>query len=224
MAERTPFNAIRSLYEKLTGQEPKDIFEKLLRDGLRQDIQPGRTQKARDWYRDKAKETQLEKGDVFKNVDRQSMPPKAGEMFMFGYLPKHIETLPYHDRLPCVIPFDRVKNGFIGLNMHYLPLPARAQLMDALYTVASDMDMTEETKINIRYQMIEGLARFRFAKPCIKHYLFDRVQTRFVKINSSEWDIALFLPLEQFAKGKGMPLKKNMVEAQRDSMNRIRGK
>ena len=224
MAERTPFNSIRSLYEKLTGTEPRDVFEKILREGLREDIQPGRTADARKWYRDKAKEEVVQKMDAFKNMDRQNLPATSGQMFMFGYFPKHHETLPYHDRLPCVIPFDRAKNGFIGLNFHYLPLPARAQLMDALYTVASDTDMTEETKINIRYAMIQGLARFKLAAPCIKHYLFDRVQTRYVKINSSEWDIALFLPFEQFAKGKGMALKQTMVEAQTDSMRKMRKK
>lgn len=224
MAERKPLNTIRNIFERITGREPKDVFERVLRDGMREKIQPGLTQEARKWYRDKAKETVVEKTEVFSNIERQDRPPRVGEMFMFGYMPKHHETLPYHDRLPLVVPFDRVKNGFIGLNLHYLPLPARAQLMDALYTVASDTDMTEETKLNIKYTMIQGLARFKLAQPCIKHYLFDRVQTRFVKINSTEWDIALFLPLEQFAKGKGMPLKKTMVEAQADSMRKIRKK
>ena len=44
-----------------------------------------------------------------------------GEMYMFYYDAKHKDTLPYWDRFPLVFPFSKVKDGFLGLNLHYLP-------------------------------------------------------------------------------------------------------
>jgi hypothetical protein len=40
------------------------------------------------------------------------------------------------------------------------------------------------------------------AKPCIKRYLFSHVQSRFLEITADEWDIAVMLPVESFAKAK----------------------
>lgn len=215
--------SIADLYRRLTGKERLNIFEQQVLAGLEQGVAPGRTQQAREWYRDQAKLiTRVPKEEIFRDIKRFEAAPRAGQMYTFAYMPKYHETLPYHDRMPLVIPFDRIPNGFAAINLHYLPLPARAALMDALYTLASDEDMTEETKINISYEMIRGLIRFKFAKPCIKKYLYGHVQSRFVKINSSEWDVALFLPTEQFAQGKGMPNVMSKAQAQQDSLGKAR--
>ena len=211
------------LYRTLTGKERLNVFQAQLLAGLKQGIVPGRAKEAREWYREQAKNFGVvQRDDVFRDIKRFEAAPRAGQMFIFKYMPKHADTLPYHDRMPLVIPFDTIKNGFIGINLHYLPLPARAALMDVLYTLASDEDMTEQTKINIAYGMIKGLIRFKFAKPCIKKYLYGHVQSRFVKINSSEWDVALFLPTEQFATGKGLANVQTKMQAQSDSLGKAR--
>ena len=48
-----------------------------------------------------------------------------GEMYLFFYDPKHKDTLPYYDRLPLVLPFRKVPDGFYGINLHYLPYMMR---------------------------------------------------------------------------------------------------
>jgi hypothetical protein len=37
-------------------------------------------------------------------------------------------------------------------------------------------------------------------KPCFKHYLNSNVKSRKLLIDSVEWDISLFLPLQRFQK------------------------
>lgn len=212
---------LRDLFLRLTGRDSLDLFEKVLMEGMQKNIAPGKTQQARDWFRSKAEELRLDPQDIFRIKERWTHAPRMGEMYMFQYFAKHHETLPYYDRLPCVIPIKTIPNGFVGINFHYLPLRARATLMDVLYSVASDTEMSDETKLNITYQMIDGLLRFDLARPCIKKYLYSQMQSRFVKINSSEWDIALFLPVEQFSKGKGLPSNSTKIQAQSDAMRKL---
>ena len=58
-----------------------------------------------------------------------------GQMFMFFYDPKNKQTLPYYDRFPLVFPIELYSDGFLGINLHYLPQKYRANLMDALYSI-----------------------------------------------------------------------------------------
>jgi hypothetical protein len=121
-------------------------------------------------------------------------------MYLFAYDPKTKEDLPYYDRFPLVFPFRRVPGGFYGINMHYLPPLLRAKLMDALYDTVNNDKMDETTRLRINYRILQSAAKFRFFEPCVKHYLNNHVKTRFLRVDPTQWDVALFLPLERFAK------------------------
>ena len=86
----------------------------------------------------------------------------------------------------------------MGINLHYLPLNFRAQLMDALYDTASNEKYDETTRLKINYNILNGASKFRYFKPCVKHYLTSQLKSRFFYIYPSEWDVALFMPLERF--------------------------
>lgn len=176
------------------------LFDEILTKGVRAGQIPAREQKAREWYRDAAKdfkkinEGQLMRGDT----DRLRSRPSVGSMFMFYYDAKHKATLPYWDRFPLIFPFKQVKGGFMGINMHYLPHNHRAQLMDALYDLSTNERYDERTKLKLSYDVLNSASRFSAFKPCVKHYLTSQLKSRFLYIYPSEWDIALFLPLERF--------------------------
>jgi hypothetical protein len=176
------------------------IFDEILTKGVRSGQVPAREAKARDWYRDTAKtygrvnEGKLMKGDA----DRLSSRPLVGQMYMYFYEAKTKDTLPYFDRFPLVFPFAKVKGGFYGLNMHYIPLPLRAKLMDALYETANNSRYDESTKLKISYKILNGTSKYEEFKPCVKRYLTTQLRSKFMYIYPSEWDIALFLPTERF--------------------------
>jgi hypothetical protein len=179
------------------------VFDTILNQGVRGGQIPARTQEARDWYRNTAKtysnvtENQFLKGA---EATRFSNTPLVGQMYMFRYNAKWKDELPYWDKFPLVFPFKKIKGGFLGLNMHYLPLNYRAQLMDALYTVTNNQMYNETTKLKLSYDILNGVAKFKFFKPTIKHYLSDHLTSRFLYVYPAEWDMALFLPLEKFQK------------------------
>lgn len=177
------------------------VFDEILTRGIRSGQIPAREDRAREWYRDQASANRRlynDKSIMRSDPDRLTKRPKLGHMYMYYYEAKHKATLPYYDRLPLIFPFKKVRGGFYGINMHYLPLPYRAKLMDALYEVANNRRYDESTKLRISYDILNSTSRFRFFKPCVKRYLTSQMRSQFMYIYPSEWDIALFLPLERF--------------------------
>ena len=181
------------------------VFDDLLAKGVRAGEVPARTDGARDWYRDRARRTRISPQTLIKS-DRDRLTSKVliGKMYHFFYDPKHKKTLPYYDRFPLIFPFKKVRGGFLGINLHYLPLRLRAKLMDELYTLSRDKRYDENTRLRLSYNVLNGAAKYKYFKPCVKHYLTPHVKSRFLEIYAAEWDIALFPPTEKFVgAGKG---------------------
>ena len=181
------------------------VFDDLLAKGVRAGEIPARTDSARSWYRDRARTTRITPDRLIRS-DRERLTSRVmiGRMYHFFYDPKHKKTLPYYDRFPLIFPFKSVRGGFLGINLHYLPLRLRAKLMDELYGLAEDNRYDEDTRLKISYRVLNGASKYKYFKPCVKHYLTPHVKSRFLEVYAAEWDIALFLPTERFVgAGKG---------------------
>lgn len=121
-----------------------------------------------------------------------------GNLYMFFYSAKHKETLPYWDTFPMVFPFAKTDDGFIGLNMHYLPYQLRVVLLDRLMQFSNNKNMDKTTKIRYSWNLISGVSKFKAAQPCVKRYLNTHVKSTFKKVESSDWATAMLLPVESF--------------------------
>ena len=179
------------------------VFDDILLRGVRSGNIPARTDAAREWYRQQAKDTtrpQSRPEKMIKEMGKERARGRfeLGNMYMFNYDPKHKDTLPYYDRFPLIFPINRAKGGFMGINMHYLPPVLRAKLMDALYETSNNKYYDETTKLKLSYQTLAGASKFKEFKPCIKHYLTVQLRSRLIYISPTEWDVALFLPTARF--------------------------
>jgi hypothetical protein len=177
------------------------LFRQLQSDAFRAGVSP-RTQEARTWFRKKVKEL----GEINRNKllkDPLLDPRKrfrAGSMFMYFYDPKHRETLPYYDSFPLTIMIEPAKNGFYGLNLHYLSPMVRARFLDKLLETSNNNKFDETTRLKLKYEMLKGVKKFKEFQPCFKYYLTDHVESKIVLVEPPEWEIAIFLPTEQFRK------------------------
>ena len=180
-----------------------NIFDTVLDDGVRRGIIPAKTEAARKWYRDTAQEYKRYRGEVGlmrSNSNRLTKRIYPGRLYMYFYDAKTKADLPYWDRFPMVFPFRVESDRFWGINLHYLPLPFRAKLMDALYQTRTNSRYDETTRLRISYNILNSAAKYRFFKPCVKQYLYSQMKSQFFYIQPEEWDVALFLPLERFQK------------------------
>lgn len=180
---------------------PAYIFTDILSKATQQDIKVG-TQRARQFFRREAKSVRTTPSMVMRPDDRSKLTsrPTIGRMYFFNYDPKLKRQLPYYDRFPLIFMIGPAEGGFYGINLHYLAPTFRARLMDALYDTVTNQNYDESTRLKISYDILKKTSKFRYFKPCIKHYLANKVQGRFLEVSSNEWDIALFLPVERFEK------------------------
>lgn len=121
-----------------------------------------------------------------------------GNLYMFLYDPKLKATLPYYDRFPLVFPFRKVEGGFLGLNMHYLPYQMRVKLLDKLMNFKSNSKMDETTRLRYSWALIDGVARYAPAAPCVKHYLTAHLRSPMRQVFAQDWATAMMLPVERF--------------------------
>jgi hypothetical protein len=176
------------------------VFNNILKQAQKAGALTNKAIDATQWLRDKAATFRnVDPNRVIKQgMDKSVMQVKTGQLFLFQYDPKMKDKLPYHDRFPLVFPIRRDGAGFYGLNMHYLPVPFRAILMDNLYQLINNYKNDETTRLRLTYSMLANTAKFRYYKPCLKYYLNSQVQSKFIYIAPNEWDLALFLPLHRF--------------------------
>ena len=177
------------------------------------------TDRSREWLREQAAAVKPEEAKASAKEQailhgRSLM--RLGRMYMFRYMPAGHLTLPYYDTFPVIFPFRMTNHGFHGINFHYLPHTYRAVLMDNLYSLVNNEKYDESTHLQrMTYTILNNTSRFRFFRPCVRQYLNKNVSSRFVYIPPSQWDIALFLPLERFVGAT-----RNSIH--QDSKNQIR--
>jgi hypothetical protein len=121
-----------------------------------------------------------------------------GKLYMYFYDPKTKADLPYYDKFPLVFPFRKTDDGFIGLNMHYLPHKLRLVLMDRLLMFKNNDKFDATTKLRYSWQLIDGVSKFALAKPCVKRYLKDHLRSPLVNVTADDWATAMMLPVERF--------------------------
>jgi hypothetical protein len=159
-----------------------------------------RSTQARSWLQGKVRELGASRGAIVNDSKRSTAGAYMGKLYFFFYDPKTKEQLPYYDRFPLVLPIEQYGDGFLGINFHYLPMNLRVVLMDKLYDLVSNDKFDETTRIKASYALLSGASRYREIQPCVKRYLGNHVQSKFIEIEANMWDTAIFLPVESFAK------------------------
>lgn len=164
------------------------------------------------WYEDLVKKG---KGGKYTLKERSRQVIQIGTMYTFHYDPKTKDKLPFYDTNPLVFPIEHYSDGFLGINLHYLPPQQRARLMDTLHSISTDQRYNEKTKLGISYSVLKGMAKARAFEPCVKRYLYSHVRSPFVQLYAPEWAIAVLLPTQKF-------VKRTADYVWESSMNRIR--
>jgi hypothetical protein len=189
----------------------ENLFEKY-KDLLEEEGIESNTKLSQEWFYDRIREINK------LPVDRQSIirnPPIKmaanqfiGRMYLFRYNPVGKQELPYYDRFPLVIMISRQKEGFTGLNLHYLPIDLRQRLFYNLLSRASNTEFRWNTYLKIDYDYLKSRTQLRAHKACIKRYRYDQIYGRIANVPAPEWEVAVHLPLASWRKaGEGRVFK-----------------
>ena len=178
-----------------------NLFQKLELEAFRAGINP-RTQESREWFRKRVQRLTRVNREALMRQDEitRRTSPSFGSMLMYFYDPKHKNKLPYYDRFPLTVLVDGAPGGFYGLNLHYLPYNTRAKFLDDLMAFGPPTPKESSRLTGLRYNLISGVRKFKEFRPCFKHYLGANVRSQFARVPMTDWEIAIFLPVEQFKK------------------------
>ena len=139
-----------------------------------------------------------------------------GCMYFFYYEPKLKEELPYYDKFPLALILEKYNDGFLALNLHYLPFKWRVAFMSKLVDYGAAKTKEEQVaRLRITYDILNETRSLREFRPCLKRYLYDHMQSRILAVQPNEWDTALALPIQMFKK-------ESAKDVWADSLNEIR--
>lgn len=179
----------------------RDIISRL-RDELQRTGLIGKTKDSAQWLMDKAKMAisgPTPQQRILKTKENERSRTLMGEMYFYVYDAKHKKTLPYFDKFPLVIPIQPYRDGFLGLNLHYLIPPQRAVLLNTMTSYLTNLNYDASTRFRLSYATVAGASKMEIAKPAVKRYLWTQVRSKFIYVPPSEWDAAIFLPAENWS-------------------------
>ena len=110
-----------------------------------------------EWFRDKIAEFGKPGAmDLIRDGKRDNNP-FYGRLNMFFYDPKFKKTLPYYDTFPLVLPLEKYPDGFLGINLHYLPMNLRIRLLDRLVDYSNNTKFDESTRLAVDYSKLKNI-------------------------------------------------------------------
>ena len=96
-----------------------------------------------------------------------------------------------------MLPLETYPDGFLGINMHYLPIPLRIKLLDRLVDFSNNTKFDESTRLIVDYSKLKNV---RLIKPTLHRYLAGQMKSQFRRIDADEFTIAVLLPVQRFQK------------------------
>jgi len=164
-------------------------------------IQKLRQDAAKKWFIGKAQSVLgyrrkiIDEGERMRGRDIVAL----GRMYFYCYNPKHKLKLPIYDIWPLVFPIEKYNDGFLGLNMHYLPNAQRKFFLDGLKAHTTNNKFDRTTRLNVNYTLIrDNWLLSLYGTPCIHRYLYKQMLSMCVEIHADEWDYVIDMPLELF--------------------------
>ena len=122
-----------------------------------------------------------------------------GKMYTFGYDAKLKAILPYWDKFPLIVVLDTYKDGFLGLNFHYLSPIDRQKFFTKILKFSNQkgdpMDFTDKARFNISWDAVQNI---KHADKMIHKYLYGHVRTSLLEAPPNEWENVIFLPYQRF--------------------------
>ncbi len=180
--------------------------------GVEKSSKAGSTKDSLSWLRDQATALANPAGSQIashskwpKSLDQSFVTTRLdtsaiGRMMMYTYDPKWKHTLPYYDAFPLILMVDYTKDGWYGLNLHYVPPMIRIKIIEALQENLNSSSLNEAAKIKLNYQVLRNSSAYDVIKPCFKRYLASHVRSPFLFVDPKDWKKAVMLPTERFKK------------------------
>lgn len=173
------------------------------------------TKEAIDWFRVRVskdlnvKASQLLNATEYKKENAEKGHLLIGRLYLFKY---EAETagdaeLDVYDQYPLIFLFNssKSKEGKLllhGLNVHYLTPRERMMLFIELLKLKSSKRFNARTKLKLQWNLIKSVVKSELYTRAVHAYRVDRIHSRMQQIAATDWEIVVFLQLQNWLKPK----------------------
>ncbi len=155
------------------------------------------------WYRQQMRDIKKNRFNKYRFIIEGKQDTvrrlEVGKLYFFEYVAKYgglnndaapSQQLGVWDRYPLVLPFTTAPNGFIGINLHYLPTRYRAWLLDRLLGAAN----IPANKLRINWQILNAVSKMDIGKYATHRYLLNHITSPFRLVRIEDYANAIMLP------------------------------
>jgi len=154
-----------------------------------------RSVEAIEWFGTRLASLKTTPQSISEDVNNYTLPPlQRGHMYMYFYDAKLKDQLPYWDKFPVVVPIEIYETGFLGINFHYIPPRRRAELLSGLFRYFDE----DGDSIDMTYRLLRKISKLKWAKPCLKQYLYNYIDGYISEIEPEYWEAIVMLRISQF--------------------------
>jgi len=132
---------------------------------------------------------------LMNKTNRLMMPNRLipGVFVIFKYMPTNesfISSNTYYDTFPLVLVTKSYKQGFAGINIHFLDLEYREFLFQNLIKYLPQIRVSEDwkTRLLVSYDHLDARSNFRFFKTCYRKYLWKGIKKRPIVVPFDLWE------------------------------------
>lgn len=171
------------------------------------------TKESLDWFRKRvSKDLRLNRRRLLRDHGdyrtRKGSESRSviGRLYFFEYdaMEAGDRELGVYDRFPMVFVFNTSTTNsdyklVHAINMHYLVPRERALVYLKLLKIKNKKGWTNDTKLKASWSLLRSVADDNLLKRAVHSYRVDRiVGHKMVEIHAADWEVAVFLRLEQF--------------------------
>lgn len=166
------------------------------------------TMKSLEWFRKYVPRSynKVRTARIFRDRKLWADHIRVGNLYTFTYDALNKETLPVWDAQPLVFFFDEFvsKGGnkcLLGINLHFLSPAARLIAFKSLLKTKNEKRFRKSTRLKISWDILKSLSGSKYFEHSVRMYRVDHIESKFVKIPPSSWELILFLPIARWRKG-----------------------
>lgn len=163
---------------------------------------PKKQRDALKWFVETLSQSPKKNNDVQQYISESGDGTRGkawpGTLCTFAYSAKWKDILPYWDKFPLALIIEIYRDGFLGLNLHYISPRARFALLAKLMEISHSPKWSPKTKLKVSYAILKKAEKSGLFTPCIKRYLASHIRSTVHFIHPKDWDMAINLPSEQF--------------------------
>lgn len=166
------------------------------------------TRESADWFRKYIPRAynKANSGQLFKDQSLLKNKVQLGKLYCFHYDAVWKHKLNNWDAFPMIFPFSSYKSKegkeiILGLNVHWLPPKERMLMFIALLKFRNESRYRKSTRLQLEWQLLKAMSESKLYSKAVHAYRLDHVKSQFVEIPSQSWEMAIFLPVDNFQKG-----------------------